>query len=63
VDALAGEFLKAFEGRNPVEVDPEDLETTHTMPFRLVDDKIVIQVKVNGAATRTSSSTRAPRRR
>jgi len=41
-------FLKAFEGRNPVEVDPEDLETTHTMPFRLVDDKIVIQVKVNG---------------
>jgi hypothetical protein len=41
-------FLKAFEGRNPVEIDPEDLETTHTMPFRLVDDKIVIQVKVNG---------------
>ncbi|HXD18542.1 MAG TPA: retroviral-like aspartic protease family protein [Vicinamibacterales bacterium] len=41
-------FLKAFEGRNPVEIDPEDLETTHTMPFRLVDDKIVIQAKVNG---------------
>ena len=41
-------FLKAFEGRNPVEIDPEDLETTHTMPFRLVDDKIVVQAKVNG---------------
>jgi len=41
-------FLKAFEGRNPVEIDPVDLETTHTMPFRLVDDKIVIQAKVNG---------------
>jgi len=41
-------FLKAFEGRNPVEIDPEDLATTHTMPFRLVDDKIVLQVKVNG---------------
>ena len=41
-------FLKAFEGRNPVEIDQEDLETTHTMPFRLVDDKIVLQAKVNG---------------
>jgi predicted aspartyl protease len=41
-------FLKAFEGRNPVEIDQEDLDTTHTMPFRLVDDKIVVQVKVNG---------------
>src|SRR5438552_300752 len=41
-------FLKAFEGRNPVEMDEEDLATIHTMPFRLVDDKIVLQVKVNG---------------
>jgi len=41
-------FLKAFEGRNPVEIDDEDLKTTHTMPFRLVDDKIVVQAKVNG---------------
>src|SRR5258705_146439 len=38
-------FLKAFEGRNPVEIDQEDLDTTHTMPFRLVDDKIVVQAK------------------
>jgi Flp pilus assembly protein TadD/predicted aspartyl protease len=41
-------FLKAFEGRNPVEIDPEDLTATHTMSFRLVDDKIVVQAKVNG---------------
>jgi Flp pilus assembly protein TadD/predicted aspartyl protease len=41
-------FLKAFEGRNPVEIDAEDLATPHTMPFRLVDDKIVVQAKVNG---------------
>jgi Aspartyl protease/Tetratricopeptide repeat len=41
-------FLKAFEGRTPVEIDPEDLEKRHTLPFRLVDDKIVIQVRVNG---------------
>jgi len=41
-------FLRAFEGRNPVDVDQQDLETMHTMPFRLVDDKIVVQAKVNG---------------
>jgi tetratricopeptide (TPR) repeat protein len=41
-------FLKAFEGRNPVEIDPEDLEKSHTIPFRLVDDKIVVQARVNG---------------
>jgi Flp pilus assembly protein TadD/predicted aspartyl protease len=41
-------FLKAFEGRNPVDIDAEDLATPHTMPFRLVDDKIVVQAKVNG---------------
>ena len=41
-------FLKAFEGRTPVEIDPDDLARPHTMPFRLVDDKIIVQVKVNG---------------
>lgn len=41
-------FLKAFEGRLPVDIDPADLAVTHTLPFRLVDDKIVVQVKVNG---------------
>ncbi len=41
-------FLKAFEGRTPVDIDPEDLSVPHTMPFRLIDDKIVIQVRVNG---------------
>ena len=41
-------FLKAFEGRMPVDIDQEDLDTSHPMPFRLVDDKIVVQAKVNG---------------
>jgi len=41
-------FLQAFEGHNPVEIDPEDLEKPHTIPFRLVDDKIVVQARVNG---------------
>ncbi len=41
-------FLKAFEGRLPVDIDQEDLAAPHSMPFRLVDDKIVVQGKVNG---------------
>ena len=41
-------FLKAFEGRLPVDIDQEDLDAPHSMPFRLVDDKIVVQGKVNG---------------
>jgi Flp pilus assembly protein TadD/predicted aspartyl protease len=41
-------FLRAFEGRLPVDIDQQDLETSHTMPFRLVDDKIVVQARVNG---------------
>src|SRR5262245_50021742 len=41
-------FLRAFEGRQPVDIDQVDTEATHTMPFRLVDDKIVVQAKVNG---------------
>jgi predicted aspartyl protease len=31
-----------------VDIDSEDLSVPHTMPFRLVDDKIVLQVRVNG---------------
>jgi cytochrome c-type biogenesis protein CcmH/NrfG len=41
-------FLKAFEGRNPVEIDADDLAGTHILPFRLVDDKVIIQARVNG---------------
>ena len=41
-------FLQAFEGRVPVDIDSTDLQTTHTVPFRLVDDKIVVKAKVNG---------------
>jgi predicted aspartyl protease/cytochrome c-type biogenesis protein CcmH/NrfG len=41
-------FLKAFEGRLPVDIDQEDLDTPHSMPFKLVDDKIVVQARVNG---------------
>jgi Flp pilus assembly protein TadD len=45
-------FLDSFAGVVPVDVDPLDLETLHTLPFRLVDDKIVVQAKVNGGSFR-----------
>ena len=44
------EFLESFDGVTPVEIDQSDLETLHTIPFRLVKDKIVVQARVNGSA-------------
>ena len=42
------QFLESFEGMKPVDVDEEDLRTLHTIPFRLVKDKIIVQARVNG---------------
>jgi Flp pilus assembly protein TadD/predicted aspartyl protease len=42
------EFLESFEGRIPVDIDDEDLKMLHTMPFKLVRDKIIVRGKVNG---------------
>ena len=42
------EFLDAFKGSTPTEIDEEDLRTLHTLPFKLVKDKIVVQARVNG---------------
>jgi Flp pilus assembly protein TadD/predicted aspartyl protease len=41
-------FLEAFEGLTPVEVDDEDNRVVHTVPFKLVKDKITVQARVNG---------------
>ncbi len=42
------EFLESFTGVTPVEIDDEDEQQLHTLPFRLVRDKIVVQARVNG---------------
>ena len=44
------EFLESFDGVTPVEIDGADLETLHTIPFRLVKDKVVVQARVNGSS-------------
>lgn len=41
-------FLRSFGEREPVAVDPESLQRLHTVPFKLVDDKVIVQAKVNG---------------
>lgn len=42
------EFLESFAGVVPVEIDEEDRTMLHTIPFRLVRDKIVVKGRVNG---------------
>jgi Flp pilus assembly protein TadD len=44
------EFLESFDDVMPVEIDPEDLDMLHTIPFRLVRDKIVVQARVNNSS-------------
>ena len=40
-------FLKAFEGKIPVQMDEETATRRHTVPFRLVDDKVIVQARVS----------------
>ena len=41
-------FLEAFAGKEPVAIDPEDEQMLHTMPFRLVNDKVIVRASING---------------
>jgi Flp pilus assembly protein TadD/predicted aspartyl protease len=42
------EFLDSFGDSSPVDIDEQDLNMLHTIPFTLVKDKIVVQARVNG---------------
>jgi predicted aspartyl protease len=44
------QFLEAFNGLKPVDMDEDDTRMLHTIPFRLVKDKIVVQARVNGGS-------------
>lgn len=44
------EFLESFKDVVPVDIDEEDLNMLHTLPFRLVQDKIVVRARVNGGS-------------
>jgi hypothetical protein len=43
-------FLKAFEGKVPVQIDGDGARLLHTVPFRLVKDKVIVQGRVNGGS-------------
>jgi Flp pilus assembly protein TadD/predicted aspartyl protease len=42
------QFLESFAGVKPVDIDDEDLRTLHTLPFKVVKDKVIVQARVNG---------------
>jgi predicted aspartyl protease len=42
------EFLESFKGVKPVDIDAEDRAVLHTVPFRLVKDKVVVRASING---------------
>jgi len=42
------EFLDSFGDSQPVDIDEQDLNMLHTIPFTLQKDKIVVQARVNG---------------
>ncbi len=42
------QFLRAFEGKTPVDVSPDALGRLHTVPFKLIADKVHVQARVNG---------------
>jgi tetratricopeptide (TPR) repeat protein len=43
------EFLRSFAGRPPLDMTPGDAAAVHTIPFKLVRNKVVIQGRLNGA--------------
>ena len=40
-------FLRAFGGRPPLQHDPASKGKLHTVPFRIVNEKIIVKAKVN----------------
>lgn len=43
-------FLKSFGNRVPLEMEPELSEQLHTVPFRLIKDKVVVRARINDNA-------------
>ena len=43
------DFLRSFTGRAPLAMSADDAAGVHTVPFKLVSNKVVIQGRLNGA--------------
>jgi Flp pilus assembly protein TadD/predicted aspartyl protease len=40
-------FLRAFGNRPPLQLDPGSAGKLHTIPFRLVNDKVIVKARIN----------------
>ena len=40
-------FLRAFGDRQPLQIDPASAGKLHTVPFRIINEKIIVKAKVN----------------
>lgn len=40
-------FLRAFGARPPLQLDPSSVGKLHTVPFRILNEKIIVKAKVN----------------
>ena len=40
-------FLRAFGARPPLQIDPGSAGKLHTIPFRIINEKIIVKAKVN----------------
>lgn len=44
------DFLRSFQNKPPLHMPNEDPQKVYVIPFRIVRDKVVVKVKVNGGA-------------
>jgi len=44
-------FLRAFGSREPLQIDPMSVGKLHTVPFRVVNEKVIVRGKVNKGPT------------
>jgi tetratricopeptide (TPR) repeat protein len=44
-------FLRSFKGRTPLAIRDEMAAQTHTVPFRLAKNKVLVRVQINGRYT------------
>ena len=54
-------FLRSFEGREPLSMNSGDAGGVHTVPFKLVRNKVVVQGRLNGLAVEWVLDTGAER--
>lgn len=43
-------FLRSFAGRKPLEIEADQQDQVHTIPFRLISEKVVVRGSINGQA-------------